>query len=152
SRSPSRATPRAMLDPGLTLRPTAALHDRTKPFQRPRMAGSAKRLKTPGNHHRLVDRHAGGLVEPALQPPRGEPRAAGAVAERDERGQVERDGEAEGAELKRRELGDDDVAGIDRAAEDRVPVALARDARALRSWGRTARRTLDARPPAWNPQ
>jgi hypothetical protein len=42
-----------------------------------------------------------------------------------ERGQVERVCEAEAGELERGDLCGDDVAGVDRSAEDRVRVALA---------------------------
>jgi hypothetical protein len=46
------------------------------------------------------------------------------VAQSDKRGEVERVREAQATELTGGEFGGDDVARVDRAAEDRVRVAL----------------------------
>jgi hypothetical protein len=59
----------------------------------------------------------------------------GAVAERDERGQVERVREAQPAQLAGGDPGGDDVAGVDRPAEDRARVALGTSCRSLSGAG-----------------
>ena len=76
------------------------------------------------DHHRLVDQRRLPLLEPALQPTRGQPPGAPPVAERDEGGQLEGLVELEPAGFARLELGADEVAALDRAAERRSRMAL----------------------------
>src|SRR5262245_24639344 len=106
------------------------------------MCRPAERGEAPGHHHRGVDRDARRLVEPPLQPACREPCRPLAVAERHERSQVEGIREPEAAQLEGGDLCGDDVARVDRSAEDGGRMALARDGAALRSGAELASGSL----------
>jgi len=75
-------------------------------------------------HHCFVDEWSRPLLEPSLQPARGEPARTRPVAERDEGGQLERLAEVEPARLACLELRADEVAALDRPPKCGPRVAL----------------------------
>jgi hypothetical protein len=81
------------------------------------------------HHDHVVDERRLPLLEPALEPTRSEPTGARPVAERHERGQLERLVEVEAARLARLELGADEVPAVDGATERRSRMALGSRAR-----------------------
>ena len=80
------------------------------------MAPPAESLQRARHHHRLLERRAP-LVEPPGKPSHREPSAAVPVAERDERGQLERIGEVEAAELPGDDLSHDKVPSLEGPAK-----------------------------------
>jgi hypothetical protein len=76
------------------------------------------------HHHRFVDERARPLLEPSLQPAAREPARPRPVAERHERGQLERLAEVEPARLACLELRADEVAALDRPPKGGPRVAL----------------------------
>jgi hypothetical protein len=101
------------------------------------VASAAERRERHRGHRHFVHRCVG-LVEPAPEPPHGVPLSAVTVAQGDERRQLECLGEVEAADRPRLELGDGQVAALQRSTEDGSRVALG--SREVLSWGRTRRR------------
>jgi len=91
--------------------------------------GAAQGGERRRHHDRVVDERRLPLLEPALEPARGEATGAWPVAKRHECGQLERLVEVEAARLARLELGADEVAAVDGAAERRSRMALGSRAR-----------------------
>jgi hypothetical protein len=78
-----------------------------------------QRSEKSGNQHGIVNRRPGRFGKPPLEPPRSKPAGSWAVLQCRERGQFERVGEVEPADLKRGDFGNDEVASFDRLLEDR---------------------------------
>lgn|SRR5215510_10307793 len=96
------------------------------------MPCASKGGKRADHHDGLVDRDVSGFLEPAREPTNRVAFAAGRVAERDERRQLERLPKVELADVARLKLGDDQVAALDRSAEGGARVALGCDGARLR--------------------
>jgi hypothetical protein len=102
------------------------------------MAGAAERGKTRRDHRRLVGcRRLRRFVEPSLQPAHAKPLPAVAVRERHEGAQFERLAQVDLADLVSGCLSDEQVASLERSAEDRAWVALrSQEQRSFRGAGR----------------
>ncbi len=102
------------------------------------MAGASERGEAAGEHRGIADRGGGRLLEPPALPSRPFSPCAHPVFQRDQRGQLERLGEREPAELTRSQFGGDEVAALDRPSEAgiRVSVLAQRDPSSLGPDGR----------------
>jgi hypothetical protein len=78
----------------------------------------------PGDHERLVQRRARVLLDPPAEPSRGCAPASLPILLSDERGQLKRVRDVEPAELPGGDLSDDEVAALERPAEDDPRIAL----------------------------
>jgi hypothetical protein len=81
------------------------------------MAGATERRECANRHHGLVEGRRGCLLKPPGEPPQRVPLTAGAVAQRDQGGELERLGQVKLADLPRLDLRDDEVAELERSAE-----------------------------------
>jgi hypothetical protein len=111
------------------------------------VARSTERGEAAGDHRGFVDRRAGVLVEPPAKPARGCPPAADArILLRDQRGELQGLAQVDAADLARGGLGDEEVATLERSAEDGARVPLGRDL-AAPSRGRAVPRAYGIDPP-----
>jgi hypothetical protein len=79
--------------------------------------GPPKRRQTAGDHYGLVEDRARRFLEPPREPPHRVPLAARAVVEGDQGGELERLAQIKRAGFAGLELGDDEVAALQRPPE-----------------------------------
>ena len=95
-----------------------------KSQQRLLMPVAAKRGQQRRDHRSLVDCSRLRFVEPAPQPAEREPAASLPVVQRGQRGELERLAQVDVADLACRQFRGDEVAALERSAEDGAGVAL----------------------------
>jgi hypothetical protein len=89
------------------------------------VAGAAERDEAGGHECCLVDGRLVAFLEPPREPSRGDAGVPPRILHGDQRGELQRLGEADAADFPQRGLRDEKVASLDRSLKDRPRMALA---------------------------